>query len=248
MLLAVDIGNTNVTLGLFRAEKLIAQGRLPTHGSDYTASIHKFLKTVPGTKIQGVIISSVVPRATGPFTQALKRWVKPKPLILGRTIKAPIVNRYRIPSQVGQDRLVNAVAALHLYGGPAIVVDFGTAITIDLVSERREYLGGVIVPGVEIALEALVLKAALLPKIKLAAPRKLLGRDTVHSMRSGILFGYSALCDGIVRQMRSQYAPRAKVIATGGYAKLIAGHCQTIQIVNRQLTLQGLALIYKKSC
>lgn len=251
MLLAIDVGNTSTTLGLFQGERLIAQGRVPTHRLSSTAGLPAFLKQKSAWRrkeISGVIISSVVPQATGVLVQALRRLVRLQPIVLGRTVKAPIVNRYRLPSQVGQDRLCNAVAAFHLYGAPAIVVDFGTAITIDLVSSRQEYLGGVIVPGVEIALEALVSKAALLPRIKLRFPKQLLGKDTVHSMQSGIFLGYSALCDGIVKEMRSQYAPSAKVIATGGYANLIAPHCRTVQIINPQLTLQGLALIYKKSC
>jgi type III pantothenate kinase len=249
MLLAIDVGNTNITVGIFREQGLIADGRISTQGprtvDEYTIALRALLDNLhvePGS-IQGVIISSVVPRATVPLKQALRALVKPTPLVLGQTIKAPIINRYRIPGQVGQDRLVNAVAALHLYGGPAIVVDFGTAITIDLVSRRREYLGGLIVPGVEIALEALIRQAALLPRIELTPPRELLGRDTVSSMQGGLFFGYSALCDGIVERIKARHASRATVVATGGYASLIAPYCKTLKVVNPHLTLQGLELI-----
>jgi type III pantothenate kinase len=192
-----------------------------------------------------VIVSSVVPKATVSLKRALRSLGFPRPLVLGETIQAPVINRYRIPSQVGQDRLVNAAAAYFLYGGPAIVVDFGTAVTIDLVNRGREYLGGLIVPGMEIALEALSSRAALLPKIKLTPPRELLGRDTVSSMKAGLFHGYGLLCDGIVHRLKAKYAPKAKVIATGGHARLIAPFCRTVQVVNRELTLRGLELTYR---
>jgi len=249
MLLALDAGNSSITLGVFQRKKLLFSGRIPTHGpSSYRPLLSSLLCRwkVSGRKLDGVILSSVVPKATLSLKRALRGLVSSRPLILGENVKAPIVNRYRIPSQVGQDRLVNAVAAYELYGGPAIVVDFGTAVTIDLVSGRREYLGGLIVPGVEIALEALSQRAALLPQIKLKAPKEFLGRDTVGSMRSGIFFGYSALCDGIVRQLKARFAQKARVIATGGYSPLIAPLCRTVQIVNPILTLRGLQIIFQK--
>jgi type III pantothenate kinase len=189
----------------------------------------------------------VVPKATAALKLALKGWLRPKPLILGENVKAPVTNKYRIPSQVGQDRLVNAAAAYFLYGGPAIVVDFGTAITVDLVSRRREYLGGLIVPGVEISLEVLTAKAALLPRIELTPPTELLGRDTVSSMKSGLFYGYSSLCDGIVRRLKARHAPKAKVIATGGHAGLIAPYCKTFQRVDSNLTLKGLELTFRQA-
>ena len=249
MLLTLDVGNTSITMGIFRGQKLLAARRIPTHGLGvYTKPIRDFLHRQGKShqKLSGVIISSVVPRATAVLKRNLKELALPRPLILGEDLKAPIVNRYRIPSQVGQDRLVNAIAAYELYGGPAIVVDFGTAVTIDLVSGRREYLGGLIVPGIEIALEALSERAALLPRIKLTPPKEFLGRDTVSSMRSGIFFGYSALCDGIVNQLKAKYAKKAKVIATGGHCRLLAPLCRTIRIVNPNLTLQGLRIIFSK--
>ena len=197
--------------------------------------------------MDGVIVSSVVPKATKRLKRVLKDMGAPKPVIIGETLKAPIANRYRVPSQVGQDRLVNAVAACELYGAPAIVVDFGTAVTFDLVSAKREYLGGLIVPGMGIALEALSARAALLPAIKMEPPKELLGRDTVSSMRSGLFYGYGALCDGIVRLLKTKYAKGAKVIATGGHAKQIAPFCRTIKIINPELTLQGLRIISENS-
>ena len=274
MLLAIDVGNTNITVGLFQDQQLIGHGRISTDGprttDEYTITLRGLLdnlrqgtrypsgtryKLVPGTEegtwypleeIDGIVLSSVVPRATVALRQALKALLRPKPYVLGENIQAPVINRYRIPSQVGQDRLVDAAAAFSLYGGPVVVVDFGTAVTVDLVSKRREYLGGVIVPGVEISLEALMNKAALLPRIELKPPHELLGRDTVSSMQSGIFFGYSALCDGIVRRLKATYAPKGKVVATGGHADWIAPFCRTIQVVNPHLTLQGLELTYRK--
>ena len=244
MLLAIDVGNTNATVGIFRAGRLIRRGRMPTEGS--LRALLGRMRVSP-KEVNGVILSSVVPRATAFLKRALKGLVRPKPLILGENVRAPIKNRYRIPSQVGQDRLVNGVAACFLYTGPAIVVDFGTAVTVDLVSARREYLGGLIVPGVGVALEALISRAALLPEISLAPPKEFLGRDTRQSMRAGLFYGYGALCDGLVRQLKSRYAPRAKVIATGGHCRLIAPYCSLVQIVNPDLTLQGLRIIHEKS-
>ena len=253
MLLAIDVGNTNITVGIFRGERLISHGRISTLGprtvDEVTITLQGLLHNLKISleQVDGVILSSVVPQATVALKQALKGLVKPKPLIVGETIRAPIKNRTRIPSQVGQDRLVNAVAAYHLYGGPAIVVDFGTAVTVDLVSKRCEYLGGLIVPGIAISLEALVSRAAILPKIELVPPKELLGRDTQESMRSGIFFGYGSLCDGVVSKLKARYAPKAKVVATGGHAPLIAPYCRSVKILNSDLTLQGLRLTYDRA-
>ncbi len=248
MLLALDVGNTRITVGIFRGRRLDFRGSILTYAaSSCSALLRGLLRKgrADPREIEGVIVSSVVPKATLSLKKALKTLRLPRPFVLGEKLEAPVVNRYRIPSQVGQDRLVNAAAAYFLYGGPAIVVDFGTAITVDLVNRRREYLGGLIVPGVEIALEALTNRAALLPKIGLTRPKEFLGRDTVSSMRSGLFFGYGALCDGIVKRLKARYAPRAKVIATGGHSPLIAPYCRTIQIVNPDLTLHGLELTYR---
>ena len=241
MLLAIDVGNTILTAGLFRGARLVARGRILTHGS--LQALFRSLKVRP-KELERVILSSVVPRATDSLKRALKR-LRLKPWVLGENLRAPIKNRYRIPSQVGQDRLANSVAAFELYGGPAIVVDFGTAVTLDLVSARCEYLGGLIVPGVGISLEALVSRAALLPPIALTPPAEFLGRYTRQSMRSGLFHGYGALCDGIVAGLKSRYAPKARVIATGGHSRLMAPFCRSVQIVNPDLTLYGLQITYK---
>lgn len=249
VLLALDVGNTSITVGIFQGERLLHSGRIPTHGPpNYKSSLRRLLKNwkISSRCIEGAILSSVVPKATSVLKRLLKGWLQGPFLILGENVKAPIMNRYRIPSQVGQDRLVNAVAACELYGGPVVVVDFGTAVTFDLVNGKGEYLGGLIVPGVEIALEALTKRAALLPAIHLTAPKELLGRDTVSSMKSGIFFGYSRLCDGVVEALKTKYARNAAVIATGGQASRIAPFCRRIQTVNPNLTLQGLQIIFQK--
>lgn len=257
MLLAIDVGNTSIHLGLFQGRRLTRQGRVLTHGPHIEEGLRRFLKGTPhpsplpqGERVTVVILSSVVPKAAAAIKRALRALDLPKPLVLGENIEAPVINRYRIPAQVGQDRLVNAAAAFFLYGGPAIVVDFGTAITIDLVSGRREYLGGLIVPGIEIALEALSYRAALLPRIRPTPPKEFLGKDTASSMKSGIFYGYSQLCDGIVRRLKAKHAPSARVIATGGYAPLIVPFCRVIRKVNPVLTLQGLEITSRsqKSC
>ena len=246
MLLAIDVGNTNITAGLFRGDRLVRRGRIATPDVYEIAFKLLHLLKVSASNLSGVILSSVVPRATLYLKRSLKMAGSPKPLILGENVRAPIKNRYRVPSQVGQDRLVNGVGACFLYRAPAVVVDFGTAVTVDLVSRRCEYLGGLIVPGVGVALEALVSRAVLLPEIKLSPPREFLGRDTRQSMRAGLFYGYGALCDGLVSRMKARYAPSAKVIATGGHCQLIAPYCRTIQIVDPDLTLRGLRLIFEK--
>ncbi len=242
LLLVLDAGNTSITLGLFRGEKLIRRGHIPTAGTRHAKEISRFISGLP---VETAILSSVVPSAT----RSLKKTFRALCISLfvtGENIKIPVVNKYRIPSQVGQDRLVNAVAACERYGAPAIIADFGTGLTIDLVSARREYLGGLIIPGINLALEALTHRAALLPKITLAPPKEFLGRDTKSSMRSGIFYGYGAICDGIVARLKKQ-APRARVVATGGQARLIKPFCKSIQIVDPDLTLYGLFYTYQAS-
>lgn len=236
-LLAIDVGNTHISLGYFRSGRLISTAQWSTSRAEGVSRI-----LLPA---ESAIVASVVPAATRVLKRILRRKIGKWPLVLGENVGAPIFNRYRIPSQVGQDRLVNGVAAFSLYGGPVIVVDFGTAVTIDLINGRREYLGGLIVPGIRVGMQALAERAALLPEVKLVPPKQLLGRDTQGSMRSGIFFGYSALCDEIVRRLRARYARKAKVVATGGDARRFAPYCKTVQIINPHLTLQGLELTFR---
>ena len=202
---------------------------------------------VPPASISKILIVSVVPKATAGVKTALKSICSARALLVGQDCPIPIRNLYKDPRQVGADRLVNAVAARHRYGQPAIIVDFGTAITVDLVSPAGAYVGGMIAPGLEISLEALVTRAALLPRIDLEPPKAVLGRDTVTSMRSGIIHGYGALCDGLVRRIKeAARIKRAPVIATGGHAPFMAPYCQTVSRVDPTLTLDGLAIISRE--
>lgn len=243
MLLAVDIGNTAIAFGAFQGKKLKLTWKVSTRN---IFSKGKVLVLRPLKDIDGVIISSVVPKATPIVKKLLRNRFRINPLVLGENIKAPIKNLYRNPKQVGQDRLANAIAASELFGAPIIVVDFGTAITFDVISEKREYLGGIIVPGIEISLEALSTKAALLPRIKLSLPKELLGRDTISSMKSGIFYGFGSLCDCLIERLKAKFGEQL-VIATGGHSRLIAKFCKSIDKVKPDLTLQGLRIIYEKS-
>ena len=240
MLLAIDIGNTTIAFGVFRGKKLISSGKISTQG----VLSGKKVKLPAGISV--AIISSVVPKATPTVKKMVAQKYKIRPLVLGGNIKAPIKNLYRDQKQVGQDRLVNAVAAKELYGYPAIVVDFGTAITFDVISKKGEYIGGIIVPGIETSLNALSEKAALLPKIRLSPQKGLIGRDTAESMRSGIFQGFGSLCDGIVLKLKAKYG-KQPVIATGGHCRLMARFSKSIDIVNPDLTLRGLRIIYGRS-
>jgi type III pantothenate kinase len=197
-------------------------------------------------KIVGAIICSVVPYITLRLKNDLQTILKIKPYIVGKDIVVPIRNLYHKPKEVGQDRLVNAFAAITLYKAPIIAIDFGTAITFDVISRYGEYLGGMILPGLKISLEALNQRTALLPDIKLSKPRTFIGRDTKTSMLSGIIYGFSSLSDELIMRIRNKIGRKAKVIATGGNSRLIAGYCKKIDKLDLELTLKGLNLLFLK--
>ena len=234
-LLAIDIGNTNITTGIFRGKRLIAKAKMPTKAF----YLSKIVKRRPCV----AIISSVVPEALPRVIKCLRKIKKCEVKIVGRDIIVPIKNLYRIKNQVGQDRLVNAFAAKTIYGSPAIIIDFGTAITFDIVSKKGEYLGGLILPGIEISLSSLYEKTALLPKVKLEPSFNIIGKDTVNSMRGGILFGFGAMADGLVAKYKKVLGRETKVIATGGNASLLKKYSKSIHYVDESLTLKGLYLI-----
>lgn len=252
MLLAIDIGNTNIKLAVFKDKKIVRIWRLPSNkqadSREYAGLLRrtfarKGIKPVP---VEGIIICSVVPSLTDILTKALYSLLGKNPLVLGKDIIVPMKNLYKKPEQVGQDRLVSALAAYKKYGAPLILVDFGTALTFDVVSGQGEYLGGVIVPGLEVSLNALMQNAALLPKkIQLTKVGKLLGRDTVSSMKSGIVYGYAALVDGIVQQLGKDFKTRPQTIATGGAVNLIAPYCNSIDSIDNNLTLEGILIAYE---
>jgi len=246
-LLAIDIGNTNITIGLFRGGKLVKRLKTPTD------SYYRYGRCLSGicglagrtSAALDVIISSVVPLALSRLMAALNKATRCKISIVGRDIKAPIRNLYRVKSEVGQDRLVNALAAKSLYGSPSVIIDFGTAITFDVVSGKGEYLGGLIFPGIEMSLSSLYKNTALLPKVELKPALSIIGRDTEDSIRGGILFGLGAMCDALSARYRKMLGSKTRIIATGGNASLIKRYAKSIQIVDEDLTLKGLKLISK---
>ncbi|MBU4346723.1 MAG: type III pantothenate kinase [Candidatus Omnitrophica bacterium] len=240
MLLAIDIGNTNINLGLFSGNKIIKRFNLAT--KDY--NLPRFKNRLRKVKIDGCIICSVVPAVTKILEKDVRRLFQCRPCILGKDSRAPIKNLYRKPKQVGQDRLVNAYAGVKLYGAPLIIVDFGTAITFDLISRNKEYLGGMILPGLDISLDALAERTALLPKIKLERPKEFIGRDTKSSMLSGIIYGFTALLDNLVERIKDKIGKDARVIGTGGNIRLIQGFCKKMDKTDEDLTIKGLNLIY----
>lgn len=263
MILTVDIGNTNTSFGLFRRGRLVRTFAVATQklalpsasGLGIFARLGKAEKAAV-RRARQAIICSVVPWATPRVSKALRSLGCRRVRVVGRDVRVPLKNRYRYPRQVGQDRLVGAYAALKAFKRDCIVCDFGTAITIDIVKVGRrsrsprprapgpvppgEYLGGVIAPGLKISLDALASRTALLPKVALRDPPGLLGRDTANSIRSGILYGSAALCDGLVTQLKRKYAPRAIVVATGGVSSLISRHTRTIDHLRPHLVLEGL--------
>lgn len=238
--LAVDIGNTNITAGAFRGGKLLRKTKIPTNSySSYARKIKSLTKDT-GAKI---IISSVVPLALARFIVEMRKHGFHNIVILGKDKIVPIKNKYRIKREVGQDRLVNAYAAKALYGTPAVIIDLGTAITFDILSKSGDYLGGLILPGIELSLCGLYRRTALLPKVELKATGSIIGKDTVASIRGGILFGFGAMCDGLIARYKKILGAGTKVIATGGNAELMKRYTKSIQKVNPDLTLQGLSLL-----
>ncbi len=251
MLLAIDIGNTNLTLGLYEGEKLGAHWRLATdhnrmpdeYGLQFLGLLQNVGKTI--NNITGVSLASVVPSLTGRVIQACREYLKQEPLVVDAGVKTGIKIRYDDPKAVGADRVCDAVAVMKLYGGPACVVDFGTATTFNAITKDGEYLGGAITAGVNLAAEALYTRAAKLPRIDLQVPPSVIGRNTVHAMQSGLLFGYVSMVEGMVARFRSELGKDMKVIATGGLAEVIAKETNAIDIISPWLTLEGLRLIWE---
>lgn len=247
MILCLDIGNTNITAGIFDKQKLILRFDMPTamiNNENKLTAIFK--KNLPKKILKEAVICSVVPKVTKILKNTLKKKFGFKCIEIGKEIKAPIKNRYSKPGKVGRDRLVNAVAAVHLYGKPAIIVDFGTCITFDCISRKAEYLGGLIMPGIELTLNMLHNKTALLPKVKMHHPKALIGRDTKESIRSGLYYGFLGGCEYVIKKIKKRLGIRTLVIGTGGYTDLFKTKPKLIDISNPNLTLQGLSLIYSK--
>jgi type III pantothenate kinase len=257
MLLAIDIGNTNIALGLFdlgeRRGVLRADWRLETRasrtGDEYAATLATLfgLAGLGFDAVSAAIISSVVPPALFPMEQLCRRHLRVDPLVVGPGTKTGMPILYENPREVGADRIVNAVAAHHRWPGGAIVVDFGTATTFDVVTARGEYAGGVIAPGLMVSADALYHATAKLPRVEITRPKHAIGRNTVASIQAGLVFGYAGLVDAIVARIQAEVDFQPRVVGTGGLAPLIAAESKTIQECDDMLTLQGLALIYDRN-
>jgi type III pantothenate kinase len=249
MLAAIDIGNTNIVIGVFQGDALIFEARIRTeHGrtvDEYDALISPlFERRLPkGFKLSRAVLCSVVPPVTADFERLItERW-NVGCLTIGPGIKTGVPVKLSEPTQVGADRIVNAVAVKHLYGAPALVVDFGTATTFDYVGRDGGYEGGVIMPGVTVSLEALVRNTAKLPRIELTWPASVIGKSTVHAMQVGAVVGYVAAVEGIVRRIQDEVGPIEFVIATGGLGALVTEHTKVIQRYQADLTLQGMRIL-----
>jgi len=251
MLLCIDIGNTNITMGLYRGQDLLTHWRLFTDHHKMPDEYGMLLLSLlahhgyRADDVEGVSLASVVPPLTDVFCQMALIYLGVDPLVVGSGVKTGVAIRYDTPREVGADRVVNAAAAYRLYGGPACIVDFGTGTTFDALSTTGEYLGGAIAPGIQVAAEALFQQTAKLPRVDLRPPRTAIGKNTMDAMRSGILFGYVGLVEGLVERFRRELGPQMHVIATGGLSPLIAQHTELFEAVDPWLTLKGLRMIYE---
>lgn len=250
-LFCADIGNTNIVMGLYKGEKLVTHWRIATDhrkmADEYAMLILDLFErsAQEPAAVEGVIAASVVPPLTGIFEKLSRRYFHREALVIGDAVQTGVRIRYDNPAEVGADRVVNVVAVYHHHGGPACVVDFGTGTTFDALSAEGDYLGGSIAPGIGIAAEALFQRTAKLPRVDLVRPPAVIGKNTVHSMQSGLLFGYVGLVEGLVARFRAELGPEMKVIATGGLAALIAAETNVIDAVDPWLTLEGLRLIWE---
>lgn len=253
MLLTIDIGNTNIAFGIFNGAELVQTFRAETARSrtadEYAVLLRQVLalRGIEARIITAAILASVVPPLTDVMVEAVRQALAREPSVVGTGTKTGIAVKYENPRDVGSDRIVNAVAAFERYHAGVIIVDFGTATTFDCVSPKAEYLGGVIVPGVQVSLDGLLARAAKLSRVEIAAPPRIVGRNTTHALQSGIVHGYASLVDGLVARLRAELGFECRVIGTGGLAALIAPHTTTLETVDEQLTLEGLRILHERN-
>lgn len=251
MVLVLDLGNTNLTVGLYVGERLTGFWRLQTvterTADEYGLALVALLQRAacPPAAPEGICLASVVPALTDRLREACESYLGRSPLVVNANLKTGLRLGYEDPRQIGADRLADAVAAYHLYGGPACIVDFGTATTFNALTAEGEYLGGAITIGAALAVEALCSRTARLPRVELERPPSLIGRNTVHAMQSGLFFGYVSLVEGMVARFRRELGATMKVIATGGLAARIAPETTVIDILAPHLTLDGLRLLWE---
>lgn len=253
MLLAVDVGNTNIVFGLYEGERLAHTFRISTL-RHRTEDEHGILlldllrfRAVDPKAIEGAIIASVVPPLTDVLAQAIRHAFQAEPVLVGPGLRTGVRILYENPREIGADRIVNAVAAFERVKGPAIVVDFGTATTFDCVSPKGEYLGGVIAPGIQVSLDGLLATAAKLSRVELQPPPRILGRNTTHALQAGVIIGHAALVDGMVERLEAELGHPCEVIATGGLSVLVAKFAKRIQTIDVNLTLEGLRILYERN-
>lgn len=253
MIIAVDIGNTNIVVGGFDEDHIIFVERISTDASktelEYIVQFHALsqIYNIPKEKFTGAIISSVVPPLNKIISSAIKKFAGIEPMLVGPGIKTGINIMMEDPGTVGADLIVNAVAGLKEYGAPLIMIDMGTATTISVLDKNRNYIGGTIMPGVRVSLDSLVNRTSQLPKISLEKPSKVIGKNTVDSMKSGVIMGQAASMDGMIDRIWKELGYETKVVATGGLAPVIIPNCTHDIIVNDELTLVGLKIIYEKN-
>ena len=252
MLVAIDIGNTNITLALFKQDQIVGTYRLTTKmqrtSDEYGFMIISFLNAsnIEVNEIEDVIISSVVPKIMHSFTSAIIKYIKKTPIVIGTGIKTGIAIKTDNPSSVGTDRVVDVAGVYYNYGGPALVVDFGTATTFDYINEKGEFLYGITAPGLEICAQALSSQAAQLPEIQITKPDSILAKNTVTSMQAGVVYGYIGLTEHIINQVKKEINTPMKVIATGGLGRIISKETDLIDVYDPDLTFKGLKAIYLK--
>ena len=253
VLLVIDIGNSNIVMGTYVGKKLMKHWRISTDrqktGDEYGMLINELFayQNVALTDIENIIISSVVPPLVVPITKMCERYFKIHPLIVGPGIKTGIKLNYENPRAIGADRIVNVVGAFDQYGGDLIVIDIGTATTFDVVAENGDFLGGAIAPGIATSADALFNQTAKLPRVELVAPKSIVCHNTIQGMQAGIIYGYVGQIDAIVERIRAEIGKELRVIATGGFAKMIASESKTIEKVDHFLTLSGLRVLFERN-